>query len=194
MSDVSQGAGWWLASDGRWYPPQSHPAQVALPTVTQTAAATPTSIKKKTQQALARLVGPEVVLRSYALGSANARMTPLAVGLMGGFVVLAIALAVLSGRLLLPGFLVIYLIVRTIRPYRGVAAANSGIILFHCSPWSAKPKTVLGTAPFSVLWPPNAQLAGKKMRIPIGPDVVTLRQRDHEKLCQAVGAFASIPS
>lgn len=25
MSDVSQGAGWWQASDGRWYPPQSHP-------------------------------------------------------------------------------------------------------------------------------------------------------------------------
>jgi hypothetical protein len=23
MSDVSQGQGWWQASDGRWYPPQS---------------------------------------------------------------------------------------------------------------------------------------------------------------------------
>ncbi len=26
MSDVSQGPGWWLASDGKWYPPQSAPA------------------------------------------------------------------------------------------------------------------------------------------------------------------------
>ncbi len=25
MSDTSQGPGWWLASDGRWYPPESHP-------------------------------------------------------------------------------------------------------------------------------------------------------------------------
>lgn len=25
MSDVSQGPGWWQASDGRWYPPESHP-------------------------------------------------------------------------------------------------------------------------------------------------------------------------
>ncbi len=25
MSDVSQGPGWWLASDGRWYPPEQHP-------------------------------------------------------------------------------------------------------------------------------------------------------------------------
>ncbi len=25
MSDVSQGHGWWLASDGKWYPPEHHP-------------------------------------------------------------------------------------------------------------------------------------------------------------------------
>ena len=52
---------------------------------------------------------------------------------------------------------------------------------------------VLGAAPVSVLLPPNAQPSVKKARIPIGPDVVTLRQRDHERLCQAVGAFVSTP-
>ena len=26
MSDVSRGPGWWLASNGKWYPPESHPA------------------------------------------------------------------------------------------------------------------------------------------------------------------------
>ena len=26
MSDQSQGPGWWLASDGRWYPPEQHPS------------------------------------------------------------------------------------------------------------------------------------------------------------------------
>jgi len=25
MSEVSQGPGWWQASDGKWYPPESHP-------------------------------------------------------------------------------------------------------------------------------------------------------------------------
>src|ERR1700722_7099921 len=25
MSDVSQGSGWWLASDGKWYPPEALP-------------------------------------------------------------------------------------------------------------------------------------------------------------------------
>jgi hypothetical protein len=33
MSDVSQGPGWWVASDGKWYPPEqaSQPTQVAQP-------------------------------------------------------------------------------------------------------------------------------------------------------------------
>jgi len=31
MSDVSQGPGWWLASDGRWYPPNQEPQQLPPP-------------------------------------------------------------------------------------------------------------------------------------------------------------------
>lgn len=32
MSDASQGEGWWIASDGKWYPPESHPdAQAPAP-------------------------------------------------------------------------------------------------------------------------------------------------------------------
>ena len=26
MSEVSQGPGWWIASDGKWYPPELHPS------------------------------------------------------------------------------------------------------------------------------------------------------------------------
>ena len=31
MSDVSQGPGWWVASDGRWYPPEQHPSYAPSP-------------------------------------------------------------------------------------------------------------------------------------------------------------------
>ncbi len=31
MSDTSQGPGWWLASDGKWYPPESAPQAPAPP-------------------------------------------------------------------------------------------------------------------------------------------------------------------
>src|SRR5438128_11676071 len=31
MSDVSQGPGWWQASDGKWYPPQATPGPATAP-------------------------------------------------------------------------------------------------------------------------------------------------------------------
>src|ERR1700683_3506192 len=31
MSDEAQGPGWWQASDGRWYPPESHPHALLPP-------------------------------------------------------------------------------------------------------------------------------------------------------------------
>jgi hypothetical protein len=32
MSDTSQGPGWWMASDGKWYAPELHPDAVQIPT------------------------------------------------------------------------------------------------------------------------------------------------------------------
>ncbi len=38
MSDASQGPGWWIASDGKWYPPELHPAVREAPRATGAAA------------------------------------------------------------------------------------------------------------------------------------------------------------
>ncbi len=48
MSDTSQGEGWWLASDGKWYPPTASPApappgQTYAPGAYNPAQALPTS-------------------------------------------------------------------------------------------------------------------------------------------------------
>src|ERR1700679_674643 len=31
MADVAQGPGWWIASDGKWYPPELHPSRMPPP-------------------------------------------------------------------------------------------------------------------------------------------------------------------
>jgi hypothetical protein len=41
MSDVSQGPGWWLASDGKWYPPEQAPPPPPPPPPPTGAAAAP---------------------------------------------------------------------------------------------------------------------------------------------------------
>jgi hypothetical protein len=63
MSDVSQGPGWWLASDGKWYPPESVPPPPPPPPPPTAAAATP---------ATATFVPPRVSPRAGTTGIANA--------------------------------------------------------------------------------------------------------------------------
>jgi hypothetical protein len=41
MSDTQQGAGWWQASDGKWYPPEQHPNYAAETTPPASGEATP---------------------------------------------------------------------------------------------------------------------------------------------------------
>lgn len=47
MSDVSQGPGWWIASDGKWYPPHLHPNyRTPAPTEAQASSAHLTALRK----------------------------------------------------------------------------------------------------------------------------------------------------
>lgn len=58
MSDSSQGEGWWVASDGRWYPPEQHPdAGPARPAPAAPAAAS-TSVTPVAPAAPATPAGP----------------------------------------------------------------------------------------------------------------------------------------
>ena len=43
MSDTSQGEGWWLASDGKWYPPSSAPTPASPMPPTYVPAGLPTA-------------------------------------------------------------------------------------------------------------------------------------------------------
>lgn len=65
MSDQSQGEGWWMASDRKWYPPHLHPDYVAPPPPP------PVQIARKTPRwvvAVAVLVG--FVILGAAIGEA----------------------------------------------------------------------------------------------------------------------------
>jgi hypothetical protein len=68
VSDVSRGPGWWLASDGKWYPPELHPAYRPPPPPLWTDARDvpppvppkPAAGRKRTALALSLLVGGAV--------------------------------------------------------------------------------------------------------------------------------------
>jgi hypothetical protein len=54
VSDTSQGPGWWVASDGKWYPPETHPNYVA-PSPTSAAEAPTAAVPSVDQDATAAI-------------------------------------------------------------------------------------------------------------------------------------------
>jgi len=67
MSDVAQGAGWWIASDGKWYPPEQHPSVRAQPAPALAGYPPPVAPAPQTQQ-----VAPSPVQNEYAGGPPGA--------------------------------------------------------------------------------------------------------------------------
>jgi len=67
MSDVAQGAGWWIASDGKWYPPEQHPSVRAQPAPALAGYPPPVAPAPQTQQ-----VAPSPVQNEYAGGPPDA--------------------------------------------------------------------------------------------------------------------------
>lgn len=61
MSDQSQGPGWWLASDGRWYPPREHPDAGLPPPVVQPDAAPGTPARRRGRIVVPLLVAAVLV-------------------------------------------------------------------------------------------------------------------------------------
>ena len=70
MSDTSQGPGWWLASDGKWYPPElwTGPPTTAPPAVPGTAAAAPGQVPTYPSQAPSYPTQPSAAT-PYAAGT-----------------------------------------------------------------------------------------------------------------------------
>ena len=59
MSDTSQGPGWWLAADGKWYPPEQQPGEpVAADPAAQYNPAASTDLSYQPQAQQAPVVGP----------------------------------------------------------------------------------------------------------------------------------------
>jgi hypothetical protein len=113
-------------------------------------------------------------------------MTGVAAGIILGFAVLYAADAVLTGRLLLPGFLLLALFVSAVKPTRGLVVTDDSLTVVSTSAWNGRPKAIIGQVPVAVLSPQNVEHVGKRaIRVTVGSDIVRLRHRDYERLSAA---------
>jgi hypothetical protein len=100
MSDASQGPGWWIASDGKWYPPQpiAAPPPVVAPVVQPTVAPPPAAAQPQyaqPQYAAAQTVAATFTSPVSGMSAASrASLVPLGalVGVVGALLLLLGAL------------------------------------------------------------------------------------------------------
>jgi hypothetical protein len=145
------------------------------------------SRQRKAIQAATQLVGLPRSVRAYAAGRANFRWTTGAIATVCIFGVLFIGLALLAGRILLPGGLLLVYLSRAVRPPRGVAVVDNSLVVFALSFWNGRPRRVMQELPISML----RQLTGpnaKVVRLEAGDEVIRLSRRRFDLLQSAAGS------
>jgi len=149
--------------------------------------------EKRTQESLAKVLPPGTVVRAYAGGPAHARLSRLATGIIVTFAVAFIAIAVATGRILIPGALVLLFLAGSIKPYRGCAVTDRGVVLLGTRIENHQPKKVLAWLPFVVLFPPYIAAVGtKRVRVQLSTERVSLRTADYQRLVASIGAYEQV--
>jgi hypothetical protein len=119
-------------------------------------------------------------------------MTGAAAGIIIGFAVVYALVAILAGRLLLPGFVLLLLIVSSVKPVRGLAVAGDKIVVASTSGWNGRPKAIVAQLPVAAVASRNVErLPRGAVRVRAGSEVVRLRAGDYQRLEAAAGTAAA---
>jgi hypothetical protein len=142
---------------------------------------------KKARRSLSKVLPTGTSVRAYATGRANARMTQLAIGILVSFGVLFLLVAILADRIMFPGVLILLFFVSSIKPFRGCAVTETGVLLLKTRVSNHQPDKVIVEVPYAALFAPNPMPAGKRaIRVSLGPDIVRFRVVDYERLIASV--------
>jgi len=139
--------------------------------------------RRKHAGQVASLLPPDSMVREYAVGQAHARMTMgaiIAIALFVGVFVTALAL----GVVVYPGVLLLLFVSHSVRPPRGIAATDQGVVLVERRFLTGKPSKVLALGPGSGLL--STRSAGRRVVVAMGPDRVTMRRSEYDRLLRAV--------
>jgi hypothetical protein len=146
-------------------------------------------------KATSKMLGSNAEVAAYALGRAHARMPRWVVVTMLTFGALFVLAIVLAHTVIYPGALLLVALAYGIRPLRAVAVAQGSLVVMSRSAWSGK-HSLLGVMPLENLRPLEDAKTGGRVKVALGPDVVSLRRKDFDRLMAAAevaGAVGSYP-
>ncbi len=116
-------------------------------------------------------------LDAYVLGRAHARMTTGAAVATAAFAAVFIV-GLMLGVVFIPGVLLVWFVINEIRPPRGLAVTDDGVVLMARSFWRGLPSRVMAT----VGEPRVEGTPGGRTTLDVGPERVTLSGSEFERL------------
>jgi hypothetical protein len=146
------------------------------------------ALSARARQKGAATAGPmlpaNTVTREYVIGRAQARVMRGAVIATSLFVA-AFVVALAFGRILIPGVLILAYVISVTRPARAVVVADQGLVLLSRSELNGRPTAVLAYQSLEAV-SDAAQAASGHAKVGLGPDMVTFRQPEYQRLLAAV--------
>jgi hypothetical protein len=150
------------------------------------------SAKRRGLEATKALLGPATNVRAYAFGRAHARMTNGAWGLIAIFGTAFVVVLIALQTILIPGVLLVLVLYGMVRPRRGVAVTDDGVVVMALSGWNGTPRHVIDTQPHAALRAGIRGANGSKVNVQLGSDLITLKRADFESLL-AAAPDAAVP-
>jgi hypothetical protein len=138
-----------------------------------------------------RAMGVSLDVRGYATGRAQSRMSDYAWTIIAVAVGVCLFAMLVLHIVLVPGWLIGYLIYDAIRPMRGLAVTPSGLAEMKLSVVSGRPQKVLLSVDHGALSAQRVRREGRRVHVLIGPDTIGLRESDFAMLAASASSPAT---
>jgi hypothetical protein len=137
-----------------------------------------------------KLLGGGTPVQGFVLGHGHLRMTTAAAVTLGVFGV-AFMVALALGEVIFPGVVLVWFVVRAVRPLLGVAVTHRGLAVVHISAVTGRPNRVVVLLPPLPPWP--GPVTGPAT-VELGPEQVRFSAKELVRLAAAVDAVAPQPA
>src|SRR3954454_2051394 len=146
--------------------------------------------RAKSASRVEKLLGGTTPGQDYGVGHGHWRMTTAA-GVTMAVLAAAFVVALALGRVVVPGVLLVWIVIRTVRPLLGVAVTHRGLAVVHVSLFNGRPDRIV------VLLPPVPPWSGpatEPVTLALGPEQVRFGRKEFARLTAAVAAAAPQPA
>jgi hypothetical protein len=151
------------------------------------------SRRKKSVAKVQKLLGSGGTIRMYGFGVGGPEPRRSMYIIVGSVVAGCLALLVLTGVLVFPGILALYIIRWVVNTPRGVAVADQGVAVTKESFINAQPTEIITRLPLEQIYAVVAQ-TNTHVCVQLGDDQIWLRRKEHEILVGAVQSLRMQPA